>query len=141
VEFIRNVRDSNRIKNNNTTDAPINWLQQFNSCKVAGNSGKKCQIDSQYIDFTDPKAIQSCNDNTNPDGPCPLLSFNTVSGLYGYCTANNCDSWRKTAYTRTIEIDDRAKPNEAVITVTISWKTTLFNPRKSFVIKEYIFDF
>ncbi len=144
VEFIRNVRDSNRIRNSNTSDplAVIPWLQQFNNCKAAGNSGKKCQIDSQYVDFSDAKAIQVCNDSSNPDGPCPLLSYNTSSGLYGYCNGTtDCTGWRPTAYTRTIDIDDRTKPNEAVITVTISWKTTLFNPRKSFVITEYLFDF
>src|SRR4051812_39565134 len=40
VEYIRNVRDSNRM-----TGTP--WLSQFSSCNETG-AGERCQIDARY---------------------------------------------------------------------------------------------
>ena len=131
VEYIRNVRDSNRISG-------VEWLLQFSVCKendsVSGS--EKCQIDSQYSDFTNENAILAC-----PSEACPVLSLNTVNNIYGYprIPLNN---WISTIFTRTITIDDRTKPNqEVMISVSISWKTKLFEPLRVFTIKEYIFNF
>ncbi len=130
VEYVRNVRDSNRI-----TGAA--WLSQFGGCKEDG-SGRKCQIDSQYADFSAGGAIAAC-----PGGVCPVLSLNTASNVYGYGSGGD---WKPTIFTRTVSIDDRAKPGakpdqEAQVSVTISWGTKLFSPLKTFTIKEYIFNF
>jgi prepilin-type N-terminal cleavage/methylation domain-containing protein len=127
VEYIRNVRDSNRI-------AGTPWLGQFAVCKEDGTSpARKCKIDSQYADFSTSGAIELC-----PNGVCPPLSFDTTNNIYGY---GSTQTWRPTPFTRTISIDDRASPKEAVISVTIAWNTKLFLPQKTFTIKEYIFDF
>lgn len=134
VEYIRNVRDSNRITG-------ISWLSQFDECKEDG-SGRKCQIDSQYADFSpivSPDAIKLCDSPSSPNPPCPVLSLDTTNNIYGYGSGGD---WKPTIFTRTISIDDRVNPNqEAVISVTISWNTKLFTPLKTFTIKEYIFNF
>ena len=126
IEYNRNVRDSNRIAGNG-------WLNQFNNCKEVGGSPKKCQIDARYVDFDSPGAIGLC-----PAGDCPKLSRDTVNNIYGYGTG---EDWEETMFTRTISIDDRADPKEALISVTISWNTNLFLPARTFTVREYIFDF
>jgi len=126
VEFIRNVRDSNRISG-------TLWLSQFSGCKEDGN-GRRCQIDSQYPNFETSGAISTC-----PSGVCVPISLNSSTNIYGYSSGGG---WKPTIFTRTISIDERTKPNvEAVITVTISWTTKLFTPIKTFTIQEHIFNF
>ena len=130
IEYIRNVRDTNRITG-------TSWLQQFNSCSENG-SGKVCQIDARYSDFTNAQAIKNC-----PGGVCEKLSFYkdsvTGEGYYGYGSGSG---WAQTPYTRTIVIDERAMPDkEALVSVTISWNTNLFTPVRSFTIREHLFNF
>ncbi len=123
VEYVRNVRDSNRISG-------TSWLSQFSGCKE-DSSGRKCQIDARLVNFADAGAISVC-----PSGVCPPLKLDLQNNIYGY------GSGADTIFTRTISIDDIAKPNqEAVISVTIAWKTKLFTPVKTFTIREYIFNF
>lgn len=134
VEFIRNVRDSNRITHNS-------WLSQFSGCKDTGN-GARCAIDARYPEFADSPG--SPNPNTNaifacPSGVCPALSFDSANKLYGYGSGGN---WKTTPFTRTIVIDETAQPNkEAKVSVTVSWSTQLFDPVKTFTVQEYIFNF
>ncbi|HEY4500604.1 MAG TPA: prepilin-type N-terminal cleavage/methylation domain-containing protein [Candidatus Paceibacterota bacterium] len=125
VEYIRNVRDSNRI----TGTA---WLSQFSACKEDG-SGRKCQIDSRYADFSTGGAISSCS-----SGVCPILSLDTTNNIYGYGSGVD---WRPTMFTRIISINETVLNKEAEISVTISWNTKLFTPLKTFTIREYIFNF
>lgn len=136
VEYVRNVRDSNRI----SKPAGNSWLYQFDECKEDGSGNPRfCQIDAQYSNFNEnADAIALCNDVSNPAGPCPVLSFNSATGLYGYGVGG---TWRPTMFTRSIFIDDRVSSKEALVSVTISWQTKLFTPRKTFNIREYIFDF
>lgn len=126
VEFIRNVRDSNRI-----TDT--DWLQQFASCKQTPSDNKACRIDTRFA-FSHPSAITVCP----ASGECGVISFDEATGLYGYDSGG---SWRPSQFTRKVTINDLASPKEAAVTVTISWQTNLFSPIKSFTIKEYVFDF
>jgi prepilin-type N-terminal cleavage/methylation domain-containing protein len=126
VEYVRNVRDSNRI-----TSTP--WLSQFADCKVtAANPANRCKIDARIIDFNDTN-----NDPITPcSGTCPLLGIDGVNNTYGYGAGLTNSKFR-----RTISIDDRASPKEAEISVTISWMTNLFVPERAFTVKEYMFDF
>lgn len=129
VEFIRNVRDSNRIY----LPPGENWLYQFDDCREDA-SGRKCRIDSQYTDFSTPGAIEVCP----ADGGCSVLSMDTDNGIYGYGLSG---SWEPTIFTRTISIDETVPNKEALIYVTISWKTNLFEPVKNFTVREHIFNF
>lgn len=133
VEYVRNVRDSNRL-----SDSP--WLGQFSSCKTTDLSPQNaCQIDAHVIDFDDLSgdAIQTCT-----VGSCEPLSIYQDPGsgdfFYGYGTGAN---WQPTKFTRTVTIDDRKSPKEAAVSVTVSWNTGLYAPAQSFSVKEYLFDF
>jgi prepilin-type N-terminal cleavage/methylation domain-containing protein len=118
VEYIRNVRDSNRISG-------ANWLQSLAVC----TGGATCFIDARYSDFTSPQAVQVC-----PSNICPKINYDTASKLYTYSVGT------PTAFTRTIRIDNSVS-NEALVEVTIAWQTALFAPVRTFAVREYIFNF
>jgi prepilin-type N-terminal cleavage/methylation domain-containing protein len=128
IEAVRNVRDNNRL----TSTA---WLQQFASCLDNGGGSKKCQIDGTEIDLDSSSAIRNC-----PSGTCSALTFNTINKMYGYGTAGS-GGWVETAFTRDVIIEEIVNNQEAVITVTITWKTRLFTANRSFTVKEHIFNF
>lgn len=133
IEYIRNIRDTNRI-----TDAAGGWLSSLGSCKDTGG-GQRCTIDARFTDPTDPVAgvgaITACPTISGVIVACPLISFESETGLYGY----NIGS--ATKFRRIISIDDRVDPKEAVVTVTITWNTNLFTPTRAFTIKEHMFNF
>lgn len=125
VEYIRNIRDTNRINS-----AP-NWLDTLTPCYDSG-LGERCTIDARYSDpFTNPQAIMSC-----PSGICPTLLFDETEGIYGYGAG-----WRASKFTRTISLSTPHSPKEAEIAVTISWNTNLFTPTRTFTIREHIFNY
>jgi type II secretory pathway pseudopilin PulG len=125
VEYIRNMRDTNRIT------GASSWLNGLSLCLETG-AGERCTIDAQYTDpFTSPDAIKSC-----PSGLCPVLLFDSTNILYGYGSG-----WTPTKFTRTVYVDNRTSSKEAAISVTISWNTNLFSPTRTFTIKEYIFNY
>ncbi|HEU0080675.1 MAG TPA: prepilin-type N-terminal cleavage/methylation domain-containing protein [Candidatus Paceibacterota bacterium] len=126
VEYVRNARDTNRIQGNP-------WLASLAACKQGASGGEACQIDARYTDFTSTGAVSAC-----PGSGCPAISVDSSSGQYGYASGG---AWKQTAFTRTVSIDDRASAKEAVISVTVSWRTNLFLPLRTFTIKEYVFDF
>jgi prepilin-type N-terminal cleavage/methylation domain-containing protein len=134
IEYVRNVRDTNRIW-------AVPWLNSnLSRCEDTG-SNERCQIDARYASSTSQGAITVC-----PLGVCPPLSFGALpsdplAGFYGYPVSGDGYTWSPTKFTRTIFMDTGASPKEAVISVSISWKTTLFNPTRTFTVKEYIFDF
>ncbi|HEY0907943.1 MAG TPA: type II secretion system protein [Candidatus Paceibacterota bacterium] len=133
VEYIRNVRDTNRIQN-------IWWLRQFcgeSPCTTVNGTYK---IDTTYANFNDdssgapkPGAISLCS------GTCPTLSFDTDRKLYGY--SGGVGTWVPTIFTRTITINNSAMADQAEISVSISWNTNLFSPVRTFTVKEYLFNF
>ena len=130
VEYIRNVRDSNRIEE-------VPWLSSLGECSVVSGT-ERCHIDAQHSDFKTVDAITSCTGAVS--NPCGKLAFykNGVDAYYGYGIGPN---WTPTQYTREIFIDNRAVSNEALISVTIKWNTSLFTPERVFTVEEYIFDF
>ncbi|PJE74182.1 MAG: hypothetical protein COV01_01630 [Candidatus Taylorbacteria bacterium CG10_big_fil_rev_8_21_14_0_10_41_48] len=122
VEYIRNVRDSNRINQ-------ASWLSYLPTCLAGGT----CQIDARYTDYTNESAISACL-----SGTCPVLSFDTSQNFYGYGSGG---SWESTRFTRDVQVTETQANKEAVISVTVSWNTNLFAPTRTFTIKEYIYNF
>lgn len=122
VEYIRNVRDSNRINQ-------VSWLSYLPTCL----SGGACQVDARYTDYTHPAAITGC-----PAGVCPAMSFDSVQRVYGYGSGGN---WGKVPFTRTIQVTESVADREAIVSVTVAWNTNLFAPLRTFTVKEYIFNF
>lgn len=127
VEYIRNVRDSNRINQ-------IPWLSYLSNCLAGGT----CQIDARYTDYTNASAISSCS-----SGTCPVLSLDTSRNLYGdgqTCPSGGC-VWKSTQFTRAVQVTETQANKEAVISVSVSWNTNLFAPTRTFTIKEYLYNF
>jgi prepilin-type N-terminal cleavage/methylation domain-containing protein len=122
VEYIRNVRDSNRIN-------AVSWLSNLSPCL----SGLTCIVDARYTDYTNPSAIVTC-----PGGTCSPLSFDGTELIYGYGVGG---LWRVTPFTRSVQMTETSPGKEAVISVTVSWTTNLFAPVRTFSIKEYLFNF
>lgn len=146
VEYIRNVRDTNRI-----TGAW--WLSQFSSCQPYNSGTPSCstingtyKIDARYSNFTNDGGTPTnyADDTVNASaiavcsGTCGTLSFDSSTKLYGYGSGS---TWKTTPFTRTITIDNTASNKEALVTVTISWNTNLFSPPRIFTVKEYMFNF
>lgn len=123
IEYVRNVRDSNR-----PSGTP--WLSQFSTCMGVG---QKCQIDATKIDFATPGAIQAC-----PSGVCPKLSFDSSNNFYGYGSGG---SWTTTLFTRDVTINEIVLNQEAVISVSITWATNLFSAPRTFTVQEHILNF
>jgi prepilin-type N-terminal cleavage/methylation domain-containing protein len=123
VEYVRDVRDTNRI----TKSA---WLNGLSSC-VDNGGGQRCTIDVRT------STVAAC-----PSNICTQISFDPATGFYGY----GAGAGNASQFTRTVSIDSRgdttnSPAKEAVISVSISWNTTLFSPPRVFTIKEYIFNF
>ncbi len=142
IEYVRNVRDTNRITGQW-------WLAQFSSCQPYNPSSGPCavingnyKIDAKYLNFTIENGAGIADDtvNTNAISPCvsacPALLYDTTNNLYTYSGGNT------TQFTRTVSISNATgNGKEALVSVTIAWNTNLFAPQRSFTIKEYLFDF
>ena len=139
VEYVRNVRDSNRID-----DYTNGWLWEFGASGANCMDPNKCQVDATQSAFMSPSpqvpsssvlpaTISSC-----PEGVCPVLDFNSATQFYGYGSGG---SWTPTQFTRTVDIKEINPGIEAVVTVTISWQTNIYVPQQSFTVAEHIFAF
>lgn len=122
VEYIRNIRDTNRI-------AELGWLTNLDNCV----GGKVCRIDGTHLDPVG-NTVDCSGDNLA--GACKPLWLNNTTKLYGYDESGAT----KSLFTRSISITNDADKS-ARIQVTISWTTKLFTPIRSFSIQEYIFNF
>lgn len=164
VEYIRNIRDTNRINGyTNPNTGATGWLWQFGASGTYGGancmdtSGQKCIIDASLNGFFDnvygqSGAIPGAGIGTSVINACPTvsnglcttpISFNPVffgasNGAYGYSSGS---SWKATQFYRTIDIKEIVSGVEAVVTVTISWQTNIFSPQESFTVAEHIFAF
>ncbi|MDP1624898.1 MAG: prepilin-type N-terminal cleavage/methylation domain-containing protein [bacterium] len=125
VEYVRNVRDTNRIEGDP-------WLTNLFNCLETG-AGQRCTIDARFKDPSVEGAITAC-----PPGLCPILMIGTEHNLYGYGTG---EGWRATPFTRTVYVDNRIFDREAMVSVTVEWSTSLFAPKRTFTVKEYLLDF
>jgi len=119
IEFVKNTRDENNIKG-------LAWLSGLQNCLSPNN----CGIDATASN-RDPKII-AC-----PDTNSCLLGFKT--DLYGYRT-----DWSKSNFTRIVKITplpigtDPNLANEALVSVTMSWRTGTIS--KDFTINDYIYN-
>lgn len=111
IEYIRNVRDTNTLSDN------PDWLSGFASC-VSGD----CTIDATELQVGN--AVALC-----PQGGCPALKYNEISGLFNHRTGN------ESPFTRTVRLST-VNGNEVSIGVTISWKTGIFS--RQFKVRENI---
>ncbi len=145
VEYVRNVRDTNRIAGYGS-----DWLSQFTAANCVDTGSQRCQINAIEnfdVPSKEPEAISECSTLPKSGGVdvCSPIEFDSSPSrnLYGYPEPDtSADAWAPTVFTRTVDIKKEPNnPNEAVITVTISWQTNIFIPPESFTISEHIFAF
>jgi prepilin-type N-terminal cleavage/methylation domain-containing protein len=124
VEYVRNVRDTNALTNIATPGT--DWLSGLaDPSDPCHPLGKVCQID------VSSNTVASC-----PDGTCPVLNEDPVTGAFGYNPA-----WPATHFRREITLTTPGGPNganEVLVNVTISWMSGIFS--KTFTVQETLFN-
>ena len=141
IEYVRNVRDTNRIAGYSG-----GWLWEFGAtgANCLDTTGQKCLIDATVQPyFKSPSAAPGAGIGTSvlnacSGGICPAINFNPLSYFYGYSTGG---SWTTTQFTRTVDIKEIVSGVEAVVTVTITWQTNIFSPQETFTVAEHVFAF
>lgn len=115
IEYIRFVRDSNRIQG-----TPFTWSALLGSGALGECVNADCTINGIATGFP-PQAdtIKTCS------GPCDPIKFSPSKGLYSYDTGGD---WAASKYTRTtyIKYPADALDDEIAIRVTVSWQTGSF---------------
>lgn len=129
MEFIKNNRDSNNIRN--LSGQSTNWLSGLvvTSGGASGpcDYGKVCTIDSYA------NTITNCGGGT---GTCPVLNQNTTTGFYSYTTGSG---WSATSFNREISFSSVAlNSNEVLVTIKTSWTTE--GTTRSFQISESLYN-
>lgn len=129
IEYIRNVRDTNRL-NNDT------WLKNLNPCE--GPASKRCQLDLVSNDLKNcPKGSKQ-----ETDMWCAPISFSPSLKMYNQPSGAGGD-WIAAKFSRDIlidEVDAATKDREQVITVIIRWQPSAFSVVREFKVKSHIFD-
>jgi prepilin-type N-terminal cleavage/methylation domain-containing protein len=131
VEYVRNVRDTNANK------TPPLGREGLANC-----ISQSCAIDARYPVFTAEGAPNVLAIKVVTPGPSePFISIEKSSGLYGYVAANT-PGWTPTLFKRTIYISlpQGDSGPEMIVSVKVSWNTTLFAPPKEFTVKEILFN-
>ncbi len=112
IEFIRNLRDENGIKNIQAFGASttqVSWLAGIADAPSDPCYGSKvCIVDSPL------KTLTACSGVAES---CPFLRMDSATGLFGYT-----GSWDVTGFRRSIVVSV-VSPSEATISVTVSWTT------------------
>ena len=110
VEYIRNIRDSNILNNDN-------WLTDLSACLDA-----KCVINSP-----DDRNVVACS-----GGECVPLNYDPLSKLYRY------DEGAESRFRREIQINTLSSGKEVEIVVTLSWPSG--PTEKIFTVREHLFN-
>lgn len=105
MEYVRQVRDSNGLYNNNHGGGR-NWLEGFN-----GTAGPDCFTNACVVDVGQQTKV-SCGNMTCTGLP---LYLSTDSLYTQVVTAN------PTRFTRKVNFANTGNPSEALVTVTVSW--------------------
>lgn len=129
VEYIRNVRDSNPNKT-----VPLSWPLSLDRCAQA------CAIDARFAPFDESGNLNASSVFAVTPGSEPFISIDKSSGLYGY-TAVSGWTPTPTLFKRTISVSvpTNGTDRELLVSVKVSWNTTLFTPQKEFTVKEILF--
>jgi len=123
MEYIRFVRDTNRLKG-------ANWLTgaggtsagiDLSTCASAGAT-VSCYVDSVQ------SSVTSCTSNV-----CPLLSYDSTNHYYSYTTGNTSPQRYRRIITITTPVGSNA--DEAKVSVVVQW-TAVGGATKSVTVQE-----
>lgn len=129
IEFVRYVRDNNRIETINGN--PTSWLEGLENCPINGSGQDQlCKIDMYQFFSGSSGIVTSCGST------CPIMRV-TPAGYYTYVSSGNPQS----RFTRTIKLESipGVSTSKAVrVRSTVSWQTGFTS--KTFDITEDIFN-
>ena len=103
MEYIKNIRDENALKNIN--GGANTWITGLDNCLT----NKTCSIDS----FA--KSVAYCGVAIDS---CPALNQNSSTKLYGYTSGAG---WSNTVFKRGIQITDVVANQEVRVTIRVTW--------------------
>lgn len=151
IEYIRFVRDSNKVKMDNgitsSGGSPLTWLSYITSnpddggdarCSPGGSG--QCSINALILDYFSPGSLAIRR--YRPLSTLPFLAFRTDTGYkyYGYNTGTG--TWSNTGFKRWITVSETIPDVEAVVSVKVSWNPGVFSGvQRIFTVKEYIYNY
>ena len=114
IEYIRYVRDTNRLSGNA-------WTSYLGNC-ISADGSQSCYFDSTVGPDVSGN-ISACGSG----GACPLMMYDTSTGFYNYNTASQTNS--ATRFIRIVKIlspvctGALCNSNELAVTATVMWET------------------
>lgn len=130
IEHVRFVRDSACLATApNATGCPVAaWLSTLADC-TSDDGSKKCTIDSVQ------NSVTLC-----PAGVCPVLKYDTANTFFTYAPEGPNTTETPQQFIRSVSITNTAAtPDEAVVTVTVSWQNIAGITHPPIVVRENIF--
>lgn len=124
VEYVRYMRDSNRLAGNA-------WLVGLSNC-ISTDGSQACILDSTENSATPPS---QCAAPTT----CTILRYDSSNGRFTYSTVGSTISPISLRRAVSIETPLNGSANEAAVTVTVTWSDQA-NITRSVVVRENILD-
>lgn len=131
MEYVRFLRDSACLASGGgATGCPSNiWLSSMTAC-VSADGSASCYFDSLG---TNPDTPRACV------GACPVMNYDTTNRFFNY---NGSMPLTPQNYIRTVSIKNDpsgSTPDEALVTITVSWTDVAGVTRVPITIRESIF--
>lgn len=127
VEFIKNIRDENALRNLGGT--PTTWLHLMSEVNTDPcYFGNVCRIDVVA------KTMVYCGTTA---GSCPVLNQNTTPSSSTYLLYGYTNGWTPTRFKREIQFQS-IQPDEVRVTTTVSW--TKGNKNYTFQTSQLLFN-
>ena len=129
MEYVKNVRDSNALKNIEASingGGQISWLEGLKDCLLPPPS-KACKIDTTR---------GASGEVSSEDKEHPADLFVSDSGVYGYSSGTD------SRFSRVIQIEPIGgdASDEAQVTITVSWTGSSAYPGRTFTVSENIYN-
>lgn len=131
MEYVRFIRDSACLSSpSGSSGCPANiWLSGLSAC-ISTDGSARCYLDSLG---SQPDVPTACS------GTCPTLRYDTTNRYFNYNASVPLTPQR---YVRTVSIQHNpsgSTPDEAVVTVTVSWSDIAGVTRVPITVRESIF--
>lgn len=131
MEYVRFLRDSSCLASpSGGSGCPSNvWLSALSAC-ISTDGSATCYLDSLGVH---PDVPTACS------GTCPTLRYDTPNRYFNYNASVPVSSQR---YVRTVSIKNDpsgSTPDEAIVTVTVSWSDIAGATRVPITVRESIF--
>lgn len=130
MEQVRFVRDSNCLAAGSSSGCPAgSWLSGLGAC-ISTDGSASCYLDSLA---TNPSVATACT------GACPVMRYDATNNYFNYNSSMPATSQQ---FVRTVSIQNNPSgttPDEAVVTVKVSWVDVADVTHPPVTIRENIF--